>query len=618
MARAQAQLERSAHRAAAGKIDAAAADLRNALATFHANDSPADEFAAWVAMAQLERRRNSLRAAQVAVDRAIALAEEVRLQSANPELRAALLQPLRPAFDLKIALLAERYFRSGESLLPRQREQLAMQALAASEQARARALADFQRLDTSASGANARLVEQRRVIYRELAERHFQLDSRRDRAPSDDARVQGIRAEIAALRARLDQTDAEIAATTLRNRGTTGPGASPAFDPRELPNDAAVIAYWLGAEDAFAWVVTREHLSMVKLDNTRAIEEKTQALQSALRDFGAAPRSLRLDTSARLYDAVLRPLAGALVGKRTLVFVPDGSLHYVSFATLRPADAGRFLVQDYDVGTAPSVDALGKARAGAEPSATPSRVLLVSDPVYSLDDTRFPQNAKLTRTPNISKSWVFPVLRSAPTAGQPARLMGTSREASTITDLLPAGDVDRLDGFTATRERFLRAGLDRYRIIHVASHAVADADIPQLSALLLTSFDASGQRIDDRVLAADLMGTRFGAELVVLSACETALGKSFAGEGLIGLRYLVLARGARAVVASLWEVPDHAAASLMKAFYTRYLAGDTSVIAALSSAMRTLLAGPSNDPSEWGAFSATLGRGPLTFTRPLQ
>jgi CHAT domain-containing protein len=102
------------------------------------------------------------------------------------------------------------------------------------------------------------------------------------------------------------------------------------------------------------------------------------------------------------------------------------------------------------------------------------------------------------------------------------------------------------------------------------------------------------------------MGVRLHADTVVLSACDTALGKSVAGEGLIGLQYVVLARGARSVVSSLWPALDQVTAELMVKFYSSLLNKHSTVISAWSAASRAALEGPYNDPGTWGAFMLTL------------
>jgi CHAT domain-containing protein len=192
--------------------------------------------------------------------------------------------------------------------------------------------------------------------------------------------------------------------------------------------------------------------------------------------------------------------------------------------------------------------------------------------------------------------------------GEFPRLPGTAREAAAIAALLPKDQVDRLEGFAATKDRFLSADLSRYRFIHVASHAVADAEIPQLSALILSTHDEQGRPLDSRVLAADLLNRQLNADVVVLSACDTALGKNVAGEGLMGLRYVVLARGAKSVMSSLWEVPDVVAEQTTTRFYEALLRRNLSTVAASSTALREMIAGQYKDPALWAAFAITVSR----------
>jgi CHAT domain-containing protein len=196
--------------------------------------------------------------------------------------------------------------------------------------------------------------------------------------------------------------------------------------------------------------------------------------------------------------------------------------------------------------------------------------------------------------------------RAATTDRELQRLPGTALEGRAIAALLPPGAVDVLDGLNATRSNFLTPGLERYRLIHVATHGVVDTQVPQLSSLMLSTLDWQGRPIDGRVMAADFMTLRLSADVVVLSACDTALGKNVVGEGLVGLRYMILARGAHAVVASLWAVPDQVGARLMTSFYQSMIRDHVQASHALCSAMRELLASRVVDPALWAAFDLTL------------
>jgi len=607
LTRARALAERSTYLLAQGQATRAEADLRRAQVIFHRNEAAADELEAWVTLAGLFRKQGATDQAFNAIDRALALAEEVRLQTANPELRASLLQPLRPAFDLKIALLADRYFAPRTSAA--ERERTAMQALLTAEQARARAMEDLQSFDVTAPGIPPELVVERRTIYRELAARRSRLETILDRANEQDARAIAIRADIATLRQKLDDIDARIGAASGRAHVRTDIERQP-VSLASVPQEVALIEYWLGARDAYAWVLTREGLTMARLSSSDEVNNLARAYHEALRGFGVIPLSRRLELGEQLYQRVLAQFDGRIAGKRTLVLALDGALHYVPFATLRVANGATsaFLVERHDLAVTPSIG-MFLAREAPRGRQQPTReMLLVADPVYETNDARLaspPERVASTGPPRIPPMLL---VRGGERGGALPRLPSTAQEAATIAALLPKAGIDRLEGFTATRDRFLTAGLERYRFIHVASHAVNDAEIPQASALVLSTVDARSRAVDGRVLAADFVNVQLNAEVVVLSACDTALGKSVAGEGLIGLQYVVLARGAQSVVSSLWPVIDQASADLMSQFYTSHLRRGASLPSALSEAMRSMLAGRFKDPGVWGAFTLTVAR----------
>lgn len=611
MSRATALVARSRLQMSPANAPATEADLRNALKTFREFESPGKQFAAWIELARLKRMQGASSEALAAIDNALVLAEEVRLQSANPELRATAMQPLRPAFDVKIAMLADRYFGSGESGGKGRDDSAAMTALLTAEQARARALADFQRFDASDAQVAPEHAERRRTLYKELATRRGQLEARLDRSGSNDPRVPILRRDIAELRQQLDTLNADIASSS-RAGGETKAGARKAIDQSAIPTDTAIIEYWLGASDAFAWVLTREKLSMVRLGNTAAVTSAARALHESLSNFGTVPVAERLKLGENLHARILEPVVPLLAGKRTLVVAPDGALHYVPFAALRgtgPDGRKAFLIESHDLAVTASIGMLLSADARPQVADSRKQMLLVDDPVYEADDVRLAAVANGPKTSKRAVSWPVALLRGGDTR-ELSRLPATGREAAAISALLPKAQVDQLEGFAATKERFLGANLSGYRFIHVASHAVADAEIPQLSALILSTRDQRGQPLDGRVLAADFLNTQLNADAVVLSACDTALGKDVAGEGLMGLRYVVLARGAKSVVSSLWQVPDVMAAQTMTRFYAALLRRNLSVIPASGAAMREMISTPFKDPALWAAFAVTVAQLP--------
>jgi CHAT domain-containing protein len=229
-------------------------------------------------------------------------------------------------------------------------------------------------------------------------------------------------------------------------------------------------------------------------------------------------------------------------------------------------------------------------------------LLLVADPVYQPDDPRL--------------AAIGHAVAPAQTAGQGVmdsgrrdyrRLPFTAEEAARIAALFPAAEVDRLTGLEATRERLLALDWSGYRFIHFATHGVIDAQVPQLSALVLGSYDAQGHVVDNAVRVADLSLQTLTADVAVFSACDTALGQEVLSEGLVGIGSTTLARGARAVVASLWPVSDEIGARLMTEFYQHLLRDSMSPTAALGAAMRSVVSRDATaDPALWAAFQISV------------
>ena len=577
---------------------AAESDYKSAIRTFRTLDIPEREFEASLGLARSLYRRAGADPALHELQRTLQLAEELRRQSANPELRARLLETSRPAFDLKISIDADRYF----SRAPAARDnELALEALRTAEQARARALDDFTRLDMNASGAPPRLLQQRQAIYSELASRRERLESLLEASPAGSPRIAAVRADIATLRQQLNDIEAQLAAASL---GRTTGDASFSIDVQAMPEDVAVVEYWLGRERALAWTITRDAVTLFDLGSSVPINDAARALHGSLRGFASIPLQQRLRDSRQLYDAVLRPIQAQLSGKQVLTVVADGALHYVPFGVLQ-AQTGRFAIQDHDVALAPSIRMLFQRNADQDRPTT-TRMLLVADPLYGKDDSRLDvRDSRVKSAPSPAHTSILARFRGGEVnATKLQRLPGTAAEAQAIRRLFQSSQIDTLEGAAATRDRFLATDLHDYRFIHIASHAVADAEIPQLSALILSTVDRSGQPINGRVFAADLLNVRLNTDLLVLSGCETALGKNVAGEGLMGLQYVMLARGARAVISSLWAVPDRETAQLMSRFYAASLGRELGPRAALGEAMRSMIA-ENSDPGTWSAFGLT-------------
>ena len=291
---------------------------------------------------------------------------------------------------------------------------------------------------------------------------------------------------------------------------------------------------------------------------------------SALDDGGAPARAL-----SRM---VLAPVAAALRTDRLLV-VADGALQQIPFAALPMPGTGRLVLDEHAVVDAPSASVMAalRERLHGSPPDGPELAIL-ADPVLE-NDARAP-----------SPVAVVTLLRSLEDTGlrRLEPLPGTRLEAEAIAAHFPSERVLKAYGAEASRATALGSDVARARIVHFATHALLDVRRPELSGIVLSARDAAGEPQDGFLSLADLYRLRLSAELVVLSACRTALGKDVRGEGLVGLTRAFMDAGAPRVVSSMWKVSDRATTALMGRFYTLLLDEGLAPADALRGAQRAL------------------------------
>jgi CHAT domain-containing protein len=226
-------------------------------------------------------------------------------------------------------------------------------------------------------------------------------------------------------------------------------------------------------------------------------------------------------------------------------------------------------------------------------------VAIVADPVYSADDRRVsgrPEGEQSTE--ERLRSFAIPSLR---------RLEHSGQEAQTIASLVPGDRTLVLAGFDANRSRVLESDLGSYLYVHFAAHGMIDTEYPKVSSLVLSQVDESGRAEEDGYLRLhDIYGMELdNVDMVVLSACETALGKEVRGEGLMGLTRGFLYAGSRRVAASLWQVQDDKTEELMEHFYRGLFEEDRAPADALRHAqiaVRDSEEGDYSFPYYWAGF----------------
>lgn len=593
-------LARARIRAKTADAAGAEADLRQGLALLRSLESPTLAFQCQLELARLLWAGGRSAEALRTVDAAIALAAELRGQTANPELRAQKQEPLRAAYDVKVDLLMDRYREAQRAGARATAMRAAEQALAVADSARAPTFLEL--VADSAAEARATPGDRRSALYREIAARQYQLDARRDAHEADDDRARFYQSEIARLRREADLLGGSMSADAAGAEpvASANPRAWVSALARHYPH-TAVIAFWMGPSQSLAWRVTARGVQVFELGPTATLAQAVEVLAGRLHGFvtsSVAQRRAALDAvSARL----AAPFAAEAGDEKNLIIVPDRGLGYVPFAAISVDSA--MLVRDHDLALTPAVRVFMRTPSPGPRATLPSRLLVVADPVYEARDPRRVGLAAGAAAGSLVQE--MPGYRRLPYARQ---------EADGISALVPAKAVVRLDGLDATRRRVLGEPLGDFRYLHFAAHGIADARMPALSAIILGAYDRDGPTAEQPLRAADLLALRLRADVVTLSACDSGRGREVAGEGIVGFGYVALARGAHAVVSSLWPVADEISVALMTDLYRGLVRGERAP-AALSEAMRAVLhRTPDLDVALWAAYQTVVADAASTST----
>jgi tetratricopeptide (TPR) repeat protein len=594
-----------------GESDAALERLGEALRLQRAVYDPYLESETLLFMAEVERDRGDLRGALRRAEPAVALVESLRSAVTNPELRASFVAAEQPKYDLWIDLLMRLHEEE-----PAAGHDAA--ALQVSERARARVLLEAlieARADLR-QGVDAGLLAQERTLQRRISETGARLSGvlGREDPGQEAARV---RAELEGLADEYRRLQSRIRRESPRYAALTQPEPVSLVDIRRelLDADTVFVEFYLGDERGFVWAATGSTLVSQPLPPraviaraARAVHELATVRQRGPGPAGAADEDRRFEAEAAalgrlLLGGVAERLGREWAGKRLLVVASD-ALAYVPFAALTVAGgpAPRPLAADHEIVFAPSASVLvTQRREHGAPDGGPATVAVLADPVFDADDPRVRGGRRAAG----ARTSPAALTRAAETLGRTrfTRLPFSRREAEGIAALVPSRALLKATDFAADRGVVASGALGGRRIVHFATHGVLHAEQPGLSGLVLSLVDETGAPRDGFLRMHEIYNLRLPADLVVLSACQTALGQEIRGEGLIGLTRGFMYAGARRVVASLWQVDDESTAELMKRFYGAMLERRLPPAAALRAAQLELAATPRwKSPYHWAAF----------------
>src|SRR6266542_696240 len=563
------------------------------------------EAATLLGIARAEQKRGNLTQARQTIEQAISIVESVRASIGSQELRASFFASRQDFYESYIEVLMQMHKQNPAASFD-------ALALAVSERARARSLLELlteARADIR-QGVDSSLIERERSLRQRFAARaaaQANLLNRKHTPEQADAAAK----EIASITAEYEQLEAQIRARSPRYAALTQPRplGLTEIQQQALDEDTLLLEYALGEKRSYLWLVSQRSIDSYELPPRAELEAAARRVYELLivRPKRWTPPDPQLIAQAEALSRMLLGPVAPQLGAKRLVVVAPGALSYLPFAALpapedkkRPAGDYEPLIAKHEVVNIPSASVLSIIRretAGRQ-QATKS-VAVLADPVSEASDPRLASakngsaseetpaapvaDAELSELTRAIRTMNFSDARAGFT-----RLAFSRQEAEGIITLTPKGTGLKATDFNASRDLAMSRELSQYRILHFATHGMLNSERPELSGLVFSLIDRQGKPQDGFLRLYEIYNLQLNADLIVLSACETGLGKEIKGEGLIGLTRGFMYSGAPRVVASLWNVDDLATAELMKVFYQGILKDGLPAGAALRAAQLEL------------------------------
>lgn len=605
-----------------GHLYAATGDLPNALTNYNealelsrAIEDIPEKVSALYNIALAESAQGKIHEGLSNISLALELIELLRVRVAGEQLRTSYFASVQEHYQLCIDLLMR-----AEEKQPG--EGFAAAALQTSERARSRLLLETLSLAKVEPGTwrTRELLARERALWQDL---NLKLESRtrllnNPGNKSDSIDSQEIRRLMDAYEAVLHEIKEE---TPIYASFTQARTLRAEDIQKQLGEDTILLEYALGKDRSYLWAVTSSSVSGYELPSQEVIAAAASevyglliarqlVLGEPIGDYWRRVENADKNywpSAVKLSDMLLGPVVSSLGNKRLLV-VGDGILHRIPFDALRdPAGANdEPVLVRHEVVTIPSASVLSALQVeGPAESVAPKLIAVLADPVFDDNDPRVqsPVVAESTQPEETSLYQALGEANESDVRKSLPRLSSSLEEVRVINDLTATSDRLVSKDFSANREFVTGGELSQFRIIHFAAHGLFNDEHPELSGLVLSRVDERGRKIDGFVRADDIYGLRLNADLVVLSACRTGLGRSVSGEGLLGVTRGFMYAGSRSVLATLWKVNDDATSELMQYFYTAMLKDGLSPSAALRVAkIRMLQKEHWRSPYYWAAF----------------
>ncbi|OYD94978.1 hypothetical protein CDG77_11465 [Nostoc sp. 'Peltigera membranacea cyanobiont' 213] len=615
-------------------------------------------------IAKLQRQNNQLQAALTQIDKAIKIIENIRKEVASSDFRTSFFATVQDYYRLKIDILMELHkkdpskgydaqaIETSDRSRARGLVELLTEARANIRKgANPELLAEESRLQA--------LIDAREKLRFEM------VNSNKIKDPISQANADKLKTEIEQLLNQQKELETKIRQSSPKYANLKYPQPLTLLQiQQQLDKDTLLLQYSLGEERSFLWVVSPNSLDTYELPKKQEIEKSAINLFCLISQNTSKPPSVtnkenpcadiknrRIDKAAtELSQLILAPVKDKLSTKR-LVIVADGALQYIPFAALAdltpqpssvkgkegkdkdklptrreviPIDDNRGginltpdipvsnnsnyqpLFVNHEIVNLPSASTIAIQRQELiARKQAPKTLAILADPVYIATDMR------VTNAQNNQQSLDLELERSALKRSADisnfqgwGRLLGTRQEAETILKLVPDSNSLQVFDFAANYTWATSSSLNQFRILHFATHGFVNDTNPELSGIVLSLVDKQGKNIRGYLRLGDLFNLDYPADLIVLSACETGLGKEIQGEGLVGLTRGLMYAGAERLVVSLWQVSDEGTSVFMQEFYKQMLQqGKPANQALRATQLKMWQQEKWRNPNYWAAFT---------------
>ncbi len=425
--------------------------------------------------------------------------------------------------------------------------------------------------------------EEERTLKNEIININSQIYKESISEKPNPKRIEELNSQL--QKARINQQNFEAKLYTTHPNLKTERGQTELFKIEQASallqdNQTALIEYFFSQKSVYVFVLTKDSngKSNVKVHKLNSSEVEIETLTEKYREQLASRNALFKENSTKLYEMLIKPLEAELKGKTKLVIVPDGVLWELPFQALT-GNGKRYLIEDYAVTYTPSLSVSVEMAKRKKQNANPTLIAFGNPFLGKEKDS---PNLFRTRAGNFS-----PLPEAENEVNKLAQLYG--KEKSIV--------------FTGTsaRESELKTKAGEYKVIHLATHGILNDSSPMYSQIVLSQEE--NQKEEDGLLEAwEIIEMNLNADLVVLSACETARGRVSEGEGMIGLSWALFVAGTSTTVVSQWKVDSVSTSNLMLEFHRNLKAKSTKSEAMRKAVLKLMQDKQYNHPFYWAAF----------------